>query len=727
MNYKNVKNFFNLKKNNIHNRIIRKGGAVLLAGMLSVSLAACGQTSGSASSLNNGTATDSLADTVSDTSLVSTADTASSTITNGSSISGETVSFSAGSTESDIAAALSSYNSGVSELTASGITEDLTASYIDTTDLFTDRDLDPSYSSSDAIPVTLSDSGSSCNSSAVSIDGSTLTITAGGIYELSGTLSDGQIVVDADGEKVQLVLNGVSISNDSSAAIYVKQADKVFITLAEGTENVLSTTGEYVDIDENSIDAVIFSKDDLALNGAGTLTITNGYGHGIVSKDDLKITSGTYNITASSSGINGKDSVRICGGSFSINAGTDCIHSSNDEDETKGYVYINGGSFDLTSESDAIDGSSTIQIDGGSFMINAGDDAIHSNTVSIINNGYINVTDSYEGLEGNTVVINGGEIHIKASDDGINAAGGNDSSGFGPMGFDMFSSSASGSYIMINGGYLDIDAGGDGLDANGSLYVTDGYTLVNGPTDNGNAALDYDGNGVITGGTFIALGTSGMALNFTSATQGAMLVNLNGNFSSGDEISLTDSEGNVYAEFTASKTGNSVLISTPDITSDGNYTLSVGSSTTEISMGGNYIYGSGTGFGMGGGMGGFGGGRQGGRMDGQGFNNQNGTDSTNDQNNNQGMNGQGGFGGGRRGDWQNSTGENSSENGEMPQLPEGFDGEMPEDFEGQMPGGFNGERPQPPEGFEGGMPGAFGGEMPEMPETDSQTESGLQS
>ena len=689
MNYKNVKNFFNLKKNNIHNRIIRKGGAVLLAGMLSVSLAACGQTSGSASSLNNGTATDSLADTVSDTSSVSTADTASSAVTNGSSISGETVSFSAGSTESDIAAALSSYNSGVSELTASGITEDLTASYIDTTDLFTDRDLDPSYSSSDAIPVTLSDSGSSCNSSAVSIDGSTVTITAEGIYELSGTLSDGQIVVDADGEKVQLVLNGVSISNDSSAAIYVKQADKVFITLAEGTENVLSTTGEYVDIDENSIDAVIFSKDDLTLNGTGTLTITNGYGHGIVSKDDLKITSGTYNITASSSGINGKDSIRICGGSFSINAGTDCIHSSNDEDETKGYVYINGGSFDLTSESDAIDGSSTIQIDGGSFMINAGDDAIHSNTVSIINNGYINVTDSYEGLEGNTVVINGGEIHIKASDDGINAAGGNDSSGFGPMGFDMFSSSASGSYIMINGGYLDIDAGGDGLDANGSLYVTDGYTLVNGPTDNGNAALDYDGNGVITGGTFIALGTSGMALNFTSATQGALLVNLNSNYSSGDTISLKDESGNVLIETIASKVGNSIVISTPDITNEGSYTLTAGSTVTEISMDGNYIYGSGTGFGMGGGMGGFGGGRQ------------------------------GGFGGERRGDWQNSTGEDSSENGEMPQPPEGFDGEMPEDFEGQMPGGFNGERPQPPE--------SFGGEMPEMPETDSQIESGLQS
>lgn len=672
MNYKKIKYFFR-----------NKLGAIIMAGFLSVSLAACGNAAGNAGSTS---ATDSLTG------------------------------------ESTAAATLESGDEAASSGTsaASG-TSVVATSYIDTSDQFSERDLDSTYDESDSVQIVLSDSGSSCKKSSVKIDGSTITITEKGVYEITGTLSNGQIVVDAEDEKVQLVLNGVSIANSSSAAIYVKGADKVFITLAEGTENNLSTTGEYVTIDDNNIDAVIYAKDDIVFNGEGKLVITNGYGHGIVGKDDVKITSGEYDITASASGINGKDSIRIADGTFVIDAGTDCLHSANDEDDTLGYIYISSGTFNLTSDSDGMEASSTLQIDGGTYKINSGDDAIHCDDATVINDGEITVSKSYEGIEGTSVVINGGTIDIVASDDGINAAGGNDSSGFGPgaaaagrgdtadstgtsgQGTAAASSDTSGNgdrfssseaYIEINGGNIHINSEGDGVDANGKLYVTGGYTVVDGPTNAGNGALDYDGTASITGGTFIALGSSGMALNFTEAEQGSILVNFESSFSKGDEITLVDSEGNTVSftdqdgnktsKITAAKSGNSVLISSPDITSGETYTLTAGSLTASVSMNGNNIYGSGSGFGggmggrMGGGFGGepaeggFGGGFGGDRMEGNSESGQ-----TNGGFGEQGRM-EGGFGG--RG--------NREDSGEMPTPPEGFDGqppELPEDFDGQLP------------------------------------------
>lgn len=251
-------------------------------------------------------------------------------------------------------------------------------------DMFTDRDLDVGYEESDSVKISLSDdsttvsSGSSDNSSTddtvdgVTVDGNVITITSGGTYIISGTLTEGQLVVDADDEKVQLVLDNADITCATSAAIYVKSASKTFITLAEGSENILMNTAEFEAIDDNNIDAVIFSKDDLALNGSGTLTINSENGHGIVSKDDLKITGGTYNITAASHALSGKDSVRIAAGTFNLVSGKDGIHSENADDSSKGYVYIAGGEFTIDSTGDGIDASNIVQIDGGTFDITAG-------------------------------------------------------------------------------------------------------------------------------------------------------------------------------------------------------------------------------------------------------------------------------------------------------------------------------------------------------------------
>ena len=198
----------------------------------------------------------------------------------------------------------------------------------DTDSMFTDRDKEVGYDENECTAIQLSDDGSSCDSQSVSIEGQTVTITEEGTYLLSGSLSDGSVVIYTDENvKVRLILNGVSINSSSSAAIYVKSADKVFITLAPDTENVLSNGGTYETVDDNNIDSAIFSKSDLTLNGSGSLKVTAKEGHGVVSKDDLVITGGTYNIEAASQGLSGKDSIRILDGDFTVTAGKDALHA----------------------------------------------------------------------------------------------------------------------------------------------------------------------------------------------------------------------------------------------------------------------------------------------------------------------------------------------------------------------------------------------------------------
>ena len=240
-------------------------------------------------------------------------------------------------------------------------------------EMFTERDLSGEYDESEAVKITLSDDASEVNGNAsgVSIEGNTVTITEEGTYHFTGTLSEGQIIVDADEAKVQIVLDGVEITCEESAAVYVKSADKVFVTLQDGSQNSLSHTGAYVAIDDNNIDAVIFAKSDLTLNGTGTLTVDAEEGHGIVSKDDLKITGGTYEITAEKDALSGKDSVRIADGTFTLTAGKDGIHVEN-EDAEKGFLYVADGDFTIVSDGDGMDASGKVQIEDGAFDITTG-------------------------------------------------------------------------------------------------------------------------------------------------------------------------------------------------------------------------------------------------------------------------------------------------------------------------------------------------------------------
>ena len=549
------------------------------------------------------------------------------------------------------------------------------------TDMFTERDLAGTYEESGAVYVTLSDDGITGETAGVAINGQTMTITAEGTYIFSGTLSEGQIVVDADNAKVQIVFDNVDITCASSAAVYVKSAEKVFVTLAEGSQNTLRNTDEYVAIDDNNIDAVIFAKSDLTLNGTGSLTIVSAEGHGIVSKDDLKITGGTYDITAAGHALSGKDSVRIADGTFILTAEKDGIHAENADDEEKGYIYIADGDFTITSDGDGMDASNIVQIEDGTFDITAGggaanslkthesdmpgggmsqnierpdgenmpqdtttdesgtstkgikagggmylnggtyqidsaDDSIHSNAnITIadgtytlatgddgvhaddaltVNGGTITVTESYEGLEGLTVTINDGTIDITARDDGINTAGGTDQSGFGTFG-DHFKGMDSADdeteettdnemWMELNGGYIHILAGGDGVDSNGDLTINGGEIYIDGPSDNGNSAIDYGdrSSAYVNGGTLVAIGSSGMAeVMSDSSKQKVLMVKLGEQMEAGNVV-LTDSEGNVIVSYTALKTYDCVIISTAEVESGATYTLTTSGTTTEV-------------------------------------------------------------------------------------------------------------------------------------------------
>ena len=302
---------------------------------------------------------------------------------------------------------------------------ELTESTIDTE--FTDREKSGSYKASEAVKITLNKTTATVSGSGAKADGSTITITEEGVYIVSGTLEDGQIIVDAsDSDKVQIVLDGVNINCETNAVIYVREADKVFITLAENSSNTLGGGNEYTQIDDNTVDGVIFSKSDLVCNGTGSLTIEADYKHGIVSKDDLVITGGTYKITAADNGITAKDQLKILDGSFDIDAANSAVKAKNTDDTELGNIYIAGGVFTVKAEQDGFHATGSIVVDDGTITVNSGDDGFHAELDTVIHGGTIFVEKSYEGLEGKRVVVNGGDITVNASNDGVNAANSGD-------------------------------------------------------------------------------------------------------------------------------------------------------------------------------------------------------------------------------------------------------------------------------------------------------------
>ncbi len=349
-----------------------------------------------------------------------------------------------------------------------------------------------------------------------------------GVYVISGTLTDGMIEINTAGA-VKLILDGVSITNNSGPAIYVAEATTIIIETAANSKNVLADASVYKGWDED-VCGTIFSHDDLVLQGTGTLTVSGNYEDGIVGKDDLKIVSGTYIVDAKDDGIRGRDSVYIVDGSFEITSGGDAIKANNADEVAKGWI----------------------KIDDGIIVAEAGDDGIHAESALEINDGSITVKKSHEGFEGSKITINGGEISIIAADDGINAAGGNDSSS---PNMGKYRQSSSNYAIVINGGSIAVNSTGDGIDSNGALYVNGGVITVDGPTNDGNGALDSETGIIYNGGTIVAVGASGMAVAPNEASsKNSISVFFDSTYAAKTKIAVKDANGSTIISHTSAKT-----------------------------------------------------------------------------------------------------------------------------------------------------------------------------
>lgn len=604
------------------------------------------------------------------------------------------------------------------------------------------------------------------------VDGSNITITKAGTYYFSGTLNDGQIIVDtADDKLVHIIFDNVNITSKTSSPVYVKQCSKkTILTMAAGSTNVVSDAETYVypDATTDEPSAAIYSKDDLVINGSGSLTVNGNYKNGITSKDDLRIINGNITVNAVKNGIVGKDQLVIKDGTFHITAGADGLKSNNDTDTQKGYIliengtfqitsgedgiqtetslairdgninivtgggsanaaahtneqpmgggggnrpqggkfqdntntttpstntmdntssttqamttsavapvtnavsssttssteetasmkglkagndlYVTGGTFTIDSEDDSLHTNNTIEVKDGTFTLASGDDGIHADSALTIDGGTIKITTCYEGLEATNIAINGGDIDLVASDDGVNASG-----------------NSSTAILTMNGGTLHVNASGDGLDSNGSIVMTGGTITVDGPTSGGDGSLDYDGTFAISGGTLIAAGSQGMAqTTSTTSTQASILVTYSSAQAANTTVTLKDSKGTEICTYTPSKQYQTVVLSSPGIKSGETYQLFSGTTKlTDITTSSSVTSVSDTG---------------------------------------ETVNVSGGFGGGGQMGGQNK--------GEMGQMPNGEQptGERPDGTQGQM--GGKGERPTAPNGTDATSGATSGG------------------
>ncbi|MBD5480664.1 MAG: carbohydrate-binding domain-containing protein [Lachnospiraceae bacterium] len=451
--------------------------------------------------------------------------------------------------------------------------------------------------------ITLADDNIEIKGSGARADGNTLVIFADGVYEVSGVLSDGRIVIDApDKAIVELVLSGVDISNSRNAAVYCKNCDEFIITLAENTQNFLSDAKNYIYDDDakQEPDAAIFSKTDLNIGGSGWLTINANFNHGISSKDDLVIEGGGFTVTSVVDAIRGKDSLVILDGKFELDAGGDGLQASSNDGAEFGYVQImggeytinacgdaiqaetvltiSGGTFSITTEGtpagesdsqkglkagtlltvedgtfriisrdDAVHSNIDAQINGGTFYIETGDDGVHADRNLYINGGEINIPVCYEGFEGTVIEVNGGKSFIVARDDAVSAAAGvpeakvNAERGGNPN-----------VYVVFNGGELEAVSGGDTVDSNGNIYVNGGTLRLSAPPrPSYEGGLFCNGSVTISGGNVVQVGNLGVGLY--AEEQPVLWVSHVKEQAEGSILSLQDQSGSTLLELTAQK------------------------------------------------------------------------------------------------------------------------------------------------------------------------------
>ena len=327
-----------------------------------------------------------------------------------------------------------------------------------------ENDINTSWNESECTKIELTQTSANINGSGAAVENNKVTITEAGTYVLSGTLTDGCIDVNVSGKgTVRLILNGVNITSSTTAPFIVEDAKKVVVTLADGTTNTF-TDSTRVAADDEDYSAAVYSKADLTFNGNGTLNINAGYRNGIKSTDDLKIVSGTYNITSNEDGIVGKDLLAVKAGIFNITSGQDGMKSTYDKDDTKGNIIIDDGTFNITASTDGIQSEHILRINGGEFNIKTG-------------NGYQASTKSSNSQPGNM--------------------GGNTTTTTQTQDKDSMKGLKAGTIIKVTGGTYIIDSQDDSVHTNGNMYIDNGKYTIN----TGNDAFHADTQLVINGGT----------------------------------------------------------------------------------------------------------------------------------------------------------------------------------------------------------------------------------
>ena len=356
----------------------------------------------------------------------------------------------------------------------------------------------------------------------IKLSGTEASVSGPGTYSVSGTLTDGSITVDAyASSKVFILLDGADVTNLTGPAFYVHEADKVFLTLAEGTENVLTDGEAYSDeAVKGGADGAIFSHDDLTINGSGSLTVNGSFMHGISVNDDLVITGGTINVTAPADGLRANDSLRLKNAAVTVTAGDDGLVANAEG----AYFYALSGIYSVNAAGDAVHAAGDVTIDGGSFSILSGDDGIHSDTAITVNGGTLTI------------------INETATD-------------------------------------------ADGLDSDGDIFIRGGSTRISLRGTGTNTGIECAGVAEISGGDIIACGSYAVAEGFSSASlQGSILHTIKTGAEAGSEVLLADSGGNTLLDWTLPLGCSSVNMSCPDLVVGETYTVVIGDNIEEITL-----------------------------------------------------------------------------------------------------------------------------------------------
>ena len=470
-------------------------------------------------------------------------------------------------------------------------------------------------------------------------DARTLMINRAGVYQLSGSLDNGRVLVNASGEDVVLILNGVNITNSDGPALYVFKAKTVTL-IANGESENIFTDGtsydfslDYCDTLNSEPNAAVFSKADMIIRGTGTITVNGKYSAGIICKDTLKIVNTNVKVDAVNNGINGKDFLVIQNSTVTVNAGNDGLRSTKDDDPTlgygqftdsnitvtsggdgiqvetgltvdncsmnfvcgggssndavdsqkgikcnQGYVSILSGNIIIDSADDSINAAGNVTVSGGVLNLSTSDDAIHSDFSLNITGGTTVVTKCKEGLEGISVDVSGGNVYINSKKDGINAAGGSDNEGFDGTAASVPSGEPV--FIRVSGGYVYITSDGDGIDSNGDVILSGGTLIMYAAPSTEYGLIDHAGSFTLDGGTLLALGSSKNAPIYDGFTQNCIVADFTGGVAADEVIGISSASASYV--FKNAKQVSYMIFSSPIIQTGAECTVSYGGKNSSV-------------------------------------------------------------------------------------------------------------------------------------------------